>query len=221
VPDSPAFPQALRNAPVIVLAICYAGPVAKGEEVLRPVRQFGPPVADLVQPMPYDVAQLSADFIWPPGHRQYWKSSFLRDLGDDTIDTVIEHFARVPSRRTVIVIDHNGGGAISRVGADATAFGHRNWTYNFLVTSAWSEPAQDEQNLAWTRSLWSAMQPWLANAVYVNYTGDQTSETLRSAYPVGTFERLKALKNAYDASNLFRLNHNVEPTHKAALAGNS
>jgi FAD/FMN-containing dehydrogenase len=136
---------------------------------------------------------------------------FLRDLSDAAIDTIVEHFAGVPSRQTVIVVDHNGGGAISRVGPSDTAFGHRNWTFNFLVTSAWADATDDEQNMSWTRQLWSAMQPFVANAVYVNYTSDQGTDIINTAYLPGVRERLLALKNKYDPTNLFRMNHNIAP----------
>ncbi len=216
IPALPAFPPQLHGAPVVVATICYACPLPAGEAFLRPIREFGPPLADLVQPMPYSAVQVMADFVWPKGYRNYWKSSFLRELSDGAIGTIVEHFARVPSPQTVIVIDHNGGGAIGRVGAEDTAFGHRDWTYNFLVTSAWGNAADDQRNVAWTREFWSAMRPFLADAVYINYTSDQGADLLKSAYLPRVRQRLVALKNRYDPTNLFRMNHNIEPDAAAA-----
>jgi hypothetical protein len=43
-------------------------------------------------------------------------------------------------------------------------------------------------------------------------TGSSGEERLREAYPPATHERLVALMNRYDSTNLFRLNHNVRPT---------
>ncbi|HYG67797.1 MAG TPA: BBE domain-containing protein, partial [Anaeromyxobacteraceae bacterium] len=114
--------------------------------------------------------------------------------------------------RTVLILDHNGGGAIDRVGEADTAYGHRRWTYNLLVISQWADAADDARNLAWTRSFWSAMRPFLANAVYVNYTSDQDARTIRDVYPAAIHERLVALKDRWDPENLFRMNHNVRPT---------
>ncbi len=216
LPDAPPFPPSLRGRRVVALAICYAGPIEEGEAHLSRIRDFGPPALDLVQPMPYSATQVSADFIWPPGHRNYWKSTYLRDLSDDAIDVIVDRFDRVASPRTAIVIDHNGGGAISRVGEDETAYAHRGWTYNFLVTSAWHDAADDERNVRWTRELWSALQPWSAGALYVNFTSDQDAEAIRSAYPRHVQERLVALKNAYDPTNLFRMNHNIAPAQERA-----
>jgi len=77
--------------------------------------------------MPYAVAQHMPDALFPPGPRHYWKSSFLRSLGDGGIDTILARFASVPSPGTLVIIEH-GVGAVSRVDPDATAFGHRGWS---------------------------------------------------------------------------------------------
>jgi len=211
IPASPPFPPPLHGAPVAAFAICYAGSIEEGEKVLAPIRAFGPPMADVVEPMPYSAAQVAADIVWPPGRHNYWKSSFLRELSDDAIDLVVDRFAEAPSPGTVMVLDHNGGGAIDRVGPDETAFGHRGWTYNCLLTAQWSDPADSELNIAWTRSFWEEMQPFLADAVYVNYTSDIGEEMLDLAYPAGIRDRLVALKTKYDPTNLFRLNQNIRP----------
>jgi hypothetical protein len=36
-----------------VIAVCYDGSLDAGERVLRPLREFGPPVADQIRPMAY------------------------------------------------------------------------------------------------------------------------------------------------------------------------
>ncbi len=100
---------------------------------------------------------------------------------------------------------------MSRVGENETAFGYRNWAYNFLVTSIWTDPADTEANIQWTRELWDAMQPFLADAVYVNYLGDEGEDRVRKAYPAAKYERLVALKTQYDPTNLFRMNQNIKP----------
>ena len=55
------------------------------------------------------------------------------------------------------------------------------------------------------------MQPFLADAVYVNYLGEEGEERVRSAYSPATYARLSALKKKYDPANLFRLNQNIKP----------
>jgi FAD/FMN-containing dehydrogenase len=218
-PDDPSGPDALRGAAVVGLGGVYAGPIEEGEQVLRPLREYGPPLADLFQPTPYNVAQRMADFLWPPGLHGYWKSSFLNGLSDGAIDTMVEYFAKVPSRHTVIVLEHNGDGAMERVPESATAFGHRGWPYNLVVTSAWSDPADADENIAWTRACFDALRPFMAPAAYVNYMGDEGPEGVRTAYGAAKLARLMSLKAKYDPRNQFRMNQNIAPAAAAGMAG--
>ena len=211
-PQDPTAPEPLRGAALVGLAGVYAGAGPAAENAVASLRAYGTPLADMFQPVPFNQAQRMADFAFPPGLQNYWKSSFVKDLSDDAIDVLVEHFARVPSPHTVIVIEHNGDGALERVPESATAFGHRGWPYNFVVTSAWSDPEDTERNVAWTRGLFDAMRPFLADAAYVNYyTGDEGLEGLYTAYGAEKLDRLALLKTKYDPNNLFRMNQNVTP----------
>jgi len=210
-PDDPAFPPTLRGSAVAGIGGVYTGDLGEGERVLAPLRSFGPPTADLFQPTPYNVAQRSADFLWPPGLNNYWKSSYLESFSDEAIDVIADFFVRVPSKRTVIVLESVGNCALQRIPEASTAFGHRNWPFNFLVTSVWSDPAEKDANLSWTRAFFEAMRPFLAKAAYVNYMVDEGATGLRAAYGAEKFARLAALKGKYDPMNLFRMNQNFAP----------
>lgn len=210
-PAAPFLPEASHGAPVVGMGGIYTGDIEQGEKALRSLREFGAPVADIFQPMPCAAAQMMADFLWPRGFHNYWKSGFLKELNEDVIDTVVNFYETVPSPMTTIVLEHNGNGAMDRVGEDETAFGHRNLPYNFLVTSVWSDPADTDTNVQWTQKFWEAMQPFLAGSVYVNYLGDEGEERVKAAYTPAKYERLVALKTKYDPTNLFRLNQNIKP----------
>jgi len=210
-PNDPSAPPSMSGAPLIGLGGVYAGPVEEGEKVLRPLREYGPPIADMFQAMPYSAAQRMADFLWPPGLHSYWKSSYLTALSDAAIDVIVDCFLRVPSPRTVVVLEHNGDSAWDRVPESATAFGYRSWPYNLVVTSAWSDPKDADRNIAWTRDFLSAMRPFAAPGAYVNYLGgDEGTEGLKAAYGV-KLARLAALKAKFDPTNLFRMNQNIAP----------
>ena len=210
-PDDPSGPPPLRGVPVVGLGGVYAGAPEDGEKLLRPLREHESKLVDTFQSMPYSAAQRMADFLWPAGLYNYWKSSFLTTLSDAAIDVFVEWFARVPSRRTVIVLEHNGDSAWDRVPDGATAFGSRAWPYNFVVTSAWSNPQESEQNISWTRGLFAALRPYLAPGAYVNYLGgDEGVEGLEAAYG-RKLARLAEIKGKFDPANLFRLNQNIAP----------
>lgn len=111
----------------------------------------------------------------------------------------------------MIVLEHNGDSAWDRVPDSATAFGHRSWPYNFVVTSAWSDPKDAQRNIVWTRELFDALRPYSAEGAYVNYLGgDEGADGLNAAYGA-KLARLAALKRKFDPTNLFRMNHNIVP----------
>ena len=128
-PDDPSAPEAMRGAAVVGLGGVYAGSPQEGERILRPLREYGPPLVDAFEAMPYNKAQRMADFLWPSGLHGYWKSSYLTALSDAAIDVVASYFETVPSPRTVIVLEHNGDSAWDRVAETDTAFGNRAWPY--------------------------------------------------------------------------------------------
>jgi FAD/FMN-containing dehydrogenase len=216
-PDDPSAPEAMRGAALVGLGGVYAGPPQEGEKILRPLREYGPPLVDTFEAMPYNNAQRMADFLWPSGLHGYWKSSYLTSLSDAAIDVVASYFETVPSPRTVIVLEHNGDSAWDRVAEADTAFGHRAWPYNFVVTSAWSDPNDTERNVAWTCEFFTAMRPFAAEGAYVNYLGgDEGLDGLRAAYGA-KLARLMALKTKYDPTNLFRMNQNIAPPSAAGV----
>jgi FAD/FMN-containing dehydrogenase len=53
------------------------------------------------------------------------------------------------------------------------------------------------------------MRPFAEHATYANDLGEER-ERLQEAYGP-SLERLRALKNEYDPTNFFRLNHNIKP----------
>ena len=55
------------------------------------------------------------------------------------------------------------------------------------------------------------MRPFSTGAVYVNNLGDEGEDRVRAAYGPN-YQKLVALKNKYDPTNLFRLNQNIRPT---------
>jgi hypothetical protein len=198
------------GAPVVVVIPFYNGPVEEGEKLLQPLRQFGPPVADLVQPMPYTAFQQALDALNPPGNRVYWKSAILRDVDDDTLGTIIAHAESMPSPLSEALIESYGGAA-NRVGAQDTAYPLRDARYALNAISKWTDPAQDQPNIAWSRGLWEAIQRYSPGSVYVNFMGtDEPPDRVRAAYGPN-YDRLAELKARYDPTNLFRLNQNIKP----------
>lgn len=204
-----------------VVAVTYAwcGAPNAAELVLRPLRAFAPPVEDVVDTMDYCDLQQVIDARFPPGRQHYWKSTFLTELGDETTEVMLRFAAERPSPahvhaasgpcRASIGLQHLHGAA-ARVAPDATAFPHRRDHHDFLLFSQWTDRADAERHIAWTRAFFAAMRPFTERAVYVNGLGADDGDRVREAYGAN-FPRLAAIKTRYDPSNLFRSNQNIRP----------
>ena len=198
--------------PIVALIGCYSGDPEKAEAVLKPLREFGPPIADLMQPKSYIEMQTILDGPFPHGNRYYWKSGFLKNLSDEAIDVIVSNGATVPSPGTAIILELYGG-ASGREPEAGTSYPHRQSEFDLVIISHWVNSEEDEKNITWTRKFYEAMQPCLSNKVYVNTLGVEGEERVKEAYGEN-YQRLAALKSKYDPENLFRLNQNIPPVQK-------
>ena len=200
--------------PLIAVIPVYTGPdLAEGERVLAPLRAYGSPVADIVARMPYQSMQRMFDAGAPFGVRSYWKSTFLRALPDDAIDTFVHCAESRTSPRTMVKLEH-AHGAVTRVASNATAFPARGHAFDLVVLSLWDDAKDDARNVAWTRDFDRAMRPWSAYSVYVNALAEDDGGRVQEAYG-DNYARLVQVKTKYDQSNRFRRNQNIPPVATA------
>lgn len=207
-PGLPVQPE-MHGELVTVLAVCYVGDPEAGAKALRPLRNFGRPLADLIAPMPYTALQSGSDDAYPSGQQNYWKSHYINEITDDLIATLIEHAPRMPSPLSSFYFQHLGG-AISRTGAEHAAFGHRDAAFDFAILTVWQDPTETPENITWARDFADAVQPH-GTGVYVNNLGTEGTDRVRAAYAPATYDRLVGLKNRYDPGNVLRLNQNIAP----------
>jgi predicted ATPase/FAD/FMN-containing dehydrogenase/DNA-binding NarL/FixJ family response regulator len=200
------------GVPMAAMLLSHTGPIEAGERALEPARSFGPPVADLVQPMPYVTRQALLDpGFAEPGVQRYWKSGFADTLSDELIDVLVHGAAAFPSPLASIAWYPIHGAAV-RVAADATAYGLRRPLWDVNVIAQWVDPQESERQIAWARRIWVLIDPLTTGTTYINHmAGDDRPERVRASYG-GNYERLVALKNTYDPTNLFRLNANIRPS---------
>jgi FAD/FMN-containing dehydrogenase len=216
LPDEQLLFAALLQAPdgsgtkLAAMVTAHCGSLPDGETAMRQLRELGSPAIDTLGPMRYCELNRMLDGGYPKGALNYWKSSFLTQLSDDVIDTMIACFAGSPSPMDHIVLEHMHGAA-TRVGIDETAFPHRAEGVNFLVLSEWMQPALTGRCIDWARETYAKMQPFIASGRYVNYLGDdETSDAVPAAYGPN-YRRLQEVKTKYDPENFFRMNQNIRP----------
>jgi FAD/FMN-containing dehydrogenase len=209
-PPLPFVPEELHGKPVVMVICCWAGDVEEGEKFIRPLKEFGSPVADVCMPKPFLTHQAMFDPAFVPGRWYYFKSCDVAELSDEIIDITVERSLQIKSPLTSFPIWQMGG-AVSRVGDDETSFNGRGaaFTYNIGASTETSEGFDEERE--WVRGFWSALEPW-HEGVYVNFLGDEGAERVRQAYGPEKFDRLRALKQKYDPGNFFRINQNISPS---------
>lgn len=209
-PPLPFLPDEVHGTEVVVLAAMYAGDMADGEAALAPLRAIGTPIADVIGPHLFAGWQQAFDPLLTPGQRNYWKTHDFRELSDEVIDLALEYVATLPDPQCEVFFAQVGG-AQSRIADDSTAYQGRSAAYVMNVHGRWSDPSQDEAGIAWCRDLWTAMSPHATGEAYVNFMTDDDGSRLEAAYGA-SYERLVALKDRYDPTNLFRMNQNIAPS---------
>jgi FAD/FMN-containing dehydrogenase len=193
------------------IALCHIGPQEQAQKDVEPLLKFGSPVMVQLGPMPYSAVNAMLDEAAPPGLLNYWKTSFLSELSDDAIDTFVAGFDNTPSPLNFAMFEHFHG-EVARVPVEATASPHRETGYNLIVPSGWTDPADTDKNIAWTREFIAAMGPYLAGRQYVNYLDDDdiAASPTREAFGPN-YDRLVEVKKAYDPTNFFHHNLNIRP----------
>jgi FAD/FMN-containing dehydrogenase len=209
-PPLPFLPKEVHGTGIIAFAACYAGPMDAAEPAMRPLRQMGRPIADVIGPHSFVGWQAALDPLLTPGARNYWKSHSFTTLDDEVIATLVEHAANMPSPECELACAQLGG-AINRLPAEATAYPHRDIGFVLNIHTRWRDPADDAECIAWARDLFAALKPFASGGVYVNFMPEEEKDRIASAY-LGNGRRLAAIKAKYDPENLFRINQNIRPT---------
>jgi len=213
VPPLPAYPEALWGQKVVVFEGVYCGDLEAGEKYIQPLRQLSEPLLDMSGRWDYRQLQKGFDFFFIKGElHNYWKSLYLNTLSDAAIDLILDYYHKMPSSRTAVALRLHTG-AVQRVGATESAFGDRSSQVMVSIDSQWFEPQASAANIAWTREYWTALLPYSSGKTYSNFAAilEEGNDLVRTSFGAN-YERLVALKNKYDPTNLFRLNQNIQPT---------
>jgi FAD/FMN-containing dehydrogenase len=210
VPPGPPFPEHLHNKNMCAVVWCYSGPVEEAEEAFRPIREeVGPAAFEFLGPMPLPVLNSLFDPLLPPGLQWYWRGDFVNEISDEAIALHLEYGSALPTPLSTMHI-YPIDGAVHRVGKDETAFSRREANWSAVFVGIDPDPANAERITEWTKEYWEALHPYSAGGAYINFMMDEGQERIKATYR-DNFERLVAIKNKYDPTNLFRVNQNIRP----------
>ena len=212
-PPVPFLPEHTHGTKIVGILACWAGNAEDGEKAFAPLRTLGAPIADLLGPIPYAGLQQLLDPLWVAGAANYFTSALIDRLPDDAIATVVDAHRTAAGLPAVCEVHlHHAGGAMARVSPGDSAFSQRNAAYVVNCIARTQTPAELPPHVSWARTTRDQMAKYGSNGMYVNFTSDADDERVRASYPPDTYQRLVAVKDRYDPTNLFRFNQNITPT---------
>lgn len=207
-PPAPWLPESAHGTPVVMVVACHSGSPEEAQADLAELRAVGEPLADLVMEKEYVAQQSMLDATQPKGMHYYWKSEFVPGLSDDLLATYHAQFEGLKAPANQIVLFHLAG-ALNERPEDDGAVGNREAAFACVVQSMGAPDLPPAENRAWVRSAWEALRGFSTGGNYVNFQTDdepdaRTVDSYRSNY-----DRLRAAKQRYDPTNLFRVNRNI------------
>jgi FAD/FMN-containing dehydrogenase len=193
----------------LAVIFCYNGPASEGEKIVQGFRDVAKPVAEAVGLMPYPALNSAFDALVPPGLQHYWKAAFLDELTPEAIDASMQHGPLVPTVNSTVHF-YPINGACHDVAPDATAFGHRDANFALVIAGMWPDPTQNAANTAWVKNYHAAIEPFSQGGGYVNFLSQDDQPQAPTNYGAN-YDRLRAVKRAYDPENVFHVNQNIAP----------
>lgn len=206
---APWVPAELHFQPAVALMVCYTGSLETAEQAVRPFRELGGAVLDLMGPVPYPNLQALFDDLFTTGRQHYWRSDVIHRLPDPALQIHIRWAPTVPDPWSGIHI-YPLNGAIQDAASDATAFPFRDALATHNVLAVNPDPEVMTDRIAWARGYYEELRPYADTGGYVNFMTDEGDERIRAAYR-GNFDRLAGIKTQYDPDNVFRINQNIRP----------
>lgn len=210
-PPAPWLPAEAHGTPIIAIVVCHSGDLERAQADVALIKNYGRPLADLIQVKDYTGQQSMLDATQPKGMHYYWKSEFLPRLSDEIFAAYNAQFEglKAPANQMVFFqVD----GAIREHPDDDGSVGNRDAAFACVIQSMWA-PDSDagESNQRWVRNAWQAIKPYSTGGNYINFqTFDETDERTAESYR-DNYRRLAAVKARYDPTNLFRVNRNIRP----------
>jgi len=210
IPPAPPFPEELWLRKACAVVWCYTGPLDRADETMAPVREFGSPLLDGTQQVPFPALQSVFDALYPAGLQWYWRTDFFREISDAAIATHQEFGEALPTPHSTMHL-YPIDGAVARVSSDATAFAYRDGGWSGVIVGVDPDPANAGRIKDWAVRYSEALHPTSAGGGYVNFMmAEEGSDRVRASYGQN-YDRLARIKGRYDPDNFFHVNQNIPP----------
>ncbi|NEB01781.1 FAD-binding oxidoreductase [Streptomyces sp. SID13726] len=191
-PDLPALPPHLRGRYVVSVRIAYTG--ADGEQLVAPLREMGPVLADSLRVMPYAESHtVHSDPDVP--HAYYGDSAVLSGLDVDRGGELLARTGPGAGAMVVVQVNHLGG-ALARPAPNSVPYREGRFLVRLLAMGG-REAARELLDPAF-----ALLAPrTLGRSVNFAFGAGDRTEGL---YDGETRKRLAELESRYDPASLFR-----------------
>lgn len=145
------------------------------------------------QPVKQELFKNSSAYVYEP-------------LSDEAMNVLVHYLQTAPGPGNVVSFNA-GGGSISLVPENATAFIHRKALFLIQYQSYWAQAAEAYKNIHWVEQFRQSMLPYTKGA-YRNYC-DSLIVDWPEAYFGENLARLVKVKQKYDPENLFSFEQSI------------
>jgi FAD/FMN-containing dehydrogenase len=204
-PRLPEFPAALRGGSFAVVEVAHLAPVAATAALVAPLRAVGP-IMDTVGPAtPADLLALRMD---PPAPvPRLADGMVLGSLPVAAVEALLDAAGTASGSPLLSVELRQLGGALTRRSPGAGALGGLAGEVALFAAGMVPDSAATVEVRAGIQRVLAALRPWRAKRDYLELRRGPDGPA--RFFPPETLDRLRAVRNAYDPTGLFRSNHPI------------
>ncbi len=208
VPPADPFPETIRLRPVCALVWCNTAAPELAHAALDAFRAAAPtPLLDAVAELPYPALQSAFDPIAQIGIYNHVSSQYYSSLPGEAAAEFVRFGETTPHWLSFTHLYPLNGAATALRNED-TAWAWRQAAFVQMFLGSSNEPGHDTELREWAHGFSDALAPNAVDAAYSNLLMDEGPAAARASYGTN-YERLAAIKAAYDPDNLFHTNQNV------------
>lgn len=199
---------------LVQVLVCDLGTAEEGARRLAPLRALGP-VNDTVRSIGVEqIGEIANDSVGPMPINEH--GHLVPELSPGLIDVLLDSVGLdAPTGLPLLALRHLGG----RLAA-AHDTCHGSPPASFLLNASGADLSPDMAAVvdAHQEALSAALAPYTLGGVGLNFIGKARggragdAARTRAAFAPGDYARLLAVKKAHDPDNMFRYNHNIDPT---------
>jgi UDP-N-acetylenolpyruvoylglucosamine reductase len=212
LPPDPALPAPLRGAFVVHVRIAYNGTAEAAEKLLVRLRNAAPTILDTIDDLTY--AQAATIHLDPPMPLPYAdRSCGLAELTAQSVDALVRVAGPQSDCKLVSIELRRLGGALDREPATPDAIPARGLPYQLFALGVGPEDQLPELRTQLAAVI-DQLRPWADVRRSVSFLSPDEAvdqRGMRELYGAELYDRLARIKREYDPTNMFRVNHNIEP----------